>query len=166
MTGELVPVLPALSPCVAWAALRVTDANGLSSIASQTIAVTPVPLRLMQPFPTVRIVTTRLASQIKLTLLAVQAPAGARITVTCGGHGCPARVQSKVAASGKRGAAAVEFRRFERSLRVGMILRIRVSKPGEIGKYTRFSVLRGRAPSRFDTCLGPAGVNPMTCPSS
>ena len=146
--------------------LRVTDANGLSSVASQTIVVTPLPLRLMQPFPTVRIVTTRLASRIKLTLLAVQAPAGARITVTCGGHGCPSRFQSKVAESGKRGAAAVEFRRFERSLRVGMILWIRVSKPGEIGKYTRFSILSGRLSSRFDTCLGPAGVKPMTCPSS
>ena len=146
--------------------LRATDANGRSSVASETIAVAPPPVELMRPFPVVRIVTTRTASGVKLTLLAVQAPVGARISVSCEGPGCPAKSQSRVAASGKVGAAAVEFRRFERFLRAGVILKIRVSKPGEIGKYTRFTILRGRLSARVDTCLGPAGVKPMVCPSS
>ena len=146
--------------------LRVTDANGLSSVASEAIEVSaPVP-ELMQPFPIVQISATRGASGVKLKLLSVQAPAGARITVACTGHGCPIKSQSRVAAAGKVGAAPVAFRRFERSLRAGVILEIRVSKPGEIGKYTRFAVRRGRLPLRVDTCLAPTGVKPMACPSS
>ncbi len=146
--------------------LRVTDANGLASVASEAIEVSaPVP-EVMQPFPIVQISATRGSSGVKLKLLSVQAPAGARITVACTGHGCPVKSQSRVAAAGKVGAAPLAFRRFERSLRTGVILEIRVSKPGEIGKYTRFAVRRGRLPLRVDTCLAPTGVKPMACPSS
>ena len=146
--------------------LRVTDANGLSSVAAETIEVTARPSPLMRPFPIVRITATDVPSGVKLRLLSVQASAGARITVACTGHGCPVKSQSRVAASGKAGAAPVEFRRFERSLRAGVILEIRVSKPGQIGKYTRFAIRRRRRPSRLDTCLGPTGGKPIACPSS
>jgi hypothetical protein len=69
-------------------------------------------------------------------------------------------------ASSKAGVAPVEFRGFERSLRPGVTLEILVSKPGEIGKYTRFAVRRGKLPERVDMCLDPAGVKPLACPSS
>jgi hypothetical protein len=146
--------------------LRVTDASGLSSVAAAAITVTSPPPTLMQPFPIVRIASTDTASGVKLRLLRVQAPAGARIAVACKGHGCPVKSQSRVAAAGKAGVASVEFRRFQRSLRAGVTLEIRVSKAGEIGKYTRFLVRRGKLPVRVDTCLSPVGVNPMACPSS
>jgi hypothetical protein len=68
--------------------------------------------------------------------------------------------------SNKRGIAPVEFRRFERSLRVGVTLEILVSKPGEIGKYTRFAIRRGKLPERVDMCLDSTGVKPLVCPSS
>jgi hypothetical protein len=45
-------------------------------------------------------------------------------------------------------------------------LEILVWKPGEIGKYTRFSIRRGRLPERIDKCLDPAGVRALECPSS
>jgi hypothetical protein len=45
-------------------------------------------------------------------------------------------------------------------------LEILISKPGEIGKYTRFTVRRHRLPLRVDTCLDPSGVSPVVCPSS
>jgi hypothetical protein len=152
--------------------LRVTDASGLSSVAAETIPVTGPPLTLMQPFPIVRIASTDTASGIMLNLLRVQAPAGARIAVGCKGRGCPVKSQSRVAVASrtgvahKVGVATVEFRRFERSLRAGVSLEIRISKRGQIGKYTRFVVRRGKLPVRVDTCLGPAGVKPLACPSS
>ena len=68
--------------------------------------------------------------------------------------------------SNKRGVAPVEFRRFERSLRFGTTVEILVSKPGEIGKYTRFAIRRGKLPERVDMCLDPAGLKPLVCPSS
>jgi hypothetical protein len=70
---------------------------------------------LMQPFPVVRIASTDTASGIRLSLLRVLAPAGARIDVECKGRGCPAKSESRIATVGKVGAAPVEFRRFERA---------------------------------------------------
>ena len=147
--------------------LRVTDANGLSSVATETINVVGRRATLMQPFPVVRIVGIDTASGIKLRLLVVQQlPAGARITVKCKGRACPIKSARRVAVSNKRGVAPVEFRRFERSLRFGVTLEILVSKAGEIGKYTRFAIRRGKLPERLDKCLDPAGVKPLVCPSS
>jgi hypothetical protein len=70
-------------------------------------------------------------------------------------------------ASGRRASTTlVEFRRFERYLRPRSVLEIRVSKSGEIGKYTRFTIRRNKPPARIDTCLSPAGIKPIACPSS
>jgi uncharacterized surface anchored protein len=148
--------------------LLVTDANGLSSVATQTIQVISAPLILMQPFPIVRFAGSENSSGVHLRLLTVQAPVGARVTVSCKGHGCPAKSQGQIALSRKKnaGTVVVEFRRFERSLRAGVVLEIRVSKAGEIGKYTRFVVRHGKLPERFDMCLDAAGVSPLVCPSS
>jgi len=150
--------------------LRVTAANGLSSVAAETIPVAPAALTLMQPFPIVRIAGAETSTGVRLSVLSVQAPVGARITVSCQGRSCPIRSQSRVAASrvrrGRSGTVRIAFRRFERSLRAGVILRIRVSKAGEVGKYTRFVIRRRVLPERLDTCLDPGGFKPMACPSS
>jgi PKD domain len=147
--------------------LRVTNAYGLSSVATETINVVGPRTSFMQPFPVVRIVGTETASGVKLRLLRVQQmPARARITVRCKGRGCPIKSARRIAVSKKRGVAPVEFRRFERFLRFGITLEILISKPGEIGKYTRFAIRRGKLPERLDMCLDPAGVRPLVCPSS
>jgi hypothetical protein len=147
--------------------LLVTNAIGLSSVATETIKVVSPTAPLMQPFPVVRIAGNETASGVKLRVLRVQqVPAGARIIVRCKGRGCPIRFAGRVAVSSKRGVAPVEFRRFERSLRFGVTLEILVSKRGEIGKYTRFQIRRGKLAERVDLCLDPAGVNTLVCPSS
>ncbi|MCW3028077.1 MAG: Cable pili-associated 22 kDa adhesin protein [Solirubrobacterales bacterium] len=150
--------------------LRVTDANGASSVASELIPVS-TSLPLMQPFPVVRIAGTGTRSGIKLTQLSVLASPGTQITVQCKGRRCPVKlqtvkVQSRVAKAGKRLSPFTEFRRFERSLAAGLVLEIRVSKAGVIGKYTRFAVRRGKLPLRFDACLAGVEVKPVGCPSS
>jgi hypothetical protein len=146
--------------------LRITTANGLSSVVAETIVVTAPTPTLMQPFPVVRIAGSENASGVKISLLTVQAPGGAHIAIRCRGRGCP-KAESRVVASGRRASTTlVEFRRFERSLRAGSVLEIRVSKGGEIGKYTRFTIRRGKLPVRVDTCLSAAGIKPIACPSS
>jgi hypothetical protein len=150
--------------------LRVTDGNGLSSVASETIPVSSS-LPLMQPFPVVRIAGTGTRSGIKLTQLIVLASPGAQITVQCRGRHCPSKlqtvnVQSQVAKAKKRTSGSIEFRRFERSLAAGVILEIRVSKAGVTGKYTRFAVRRGKFPLRSDACVAGLEAKPVGCPSS
>jgi hypothetical protein len=120
----------------------------------------------MLPFPIVRIAGSIDAIGAKLNLLTVQAPGGAHIAISCRGRGCP-KTENRVVASGRRASMIlVEFRRFERSLRAGAVLEIRVSQGGEIGKYTRFTIRRNKPPARVDTCLSPAGIKPIACPSS
>jgi hypothetical protein len=120
----------------------------------------------MRPFPIVRITGTRVSSGVKLKLLSVQASSAARITVACTGHGCPIKSQTRVASAGKVRSALVEFRRLQRFLPAGVTLEVRVSKPGAVGKYTRFTIRRGKPPIRLDACLGSTGVKPIACPSS
>jgi hypothetical protein len=148
--------------------LRVAAANGLSSIATETIKVDSSPLSLMQPFPIVRIAGSETFSGVDLRLLTAQAPTGAKITITCKGHACPTKSESRVVVSRKKkaGAVTVEFRRFERALQAGVVLEIRIFKAGQIGKFTRFTVRHGKLPERDDACLGPTGVKPIVCPSS
>jgi hypothetical protein len=145
--------------------LRVAAADGLSGVASETIPVTGPALPLMQPFPVVRIVSTDTASGIKLKLLRVLAPAGARIGVTCRNRGCPVKALAKVAGA-KSTVSAYTFPRLQRALRAGVVLEVRITKGGQIGKYTRLVVRRGRLPQRLDLCLDPAGVKPIACPAS
>jgi major membrane immunogen (membrane-anchored lipoprotein) len=146
--------------------LRVTDANGVSAVSTQTIPVGAAPLTLMQPFPVVRITSSATRSGVRLTLLGVLASPGSRITVQCKGRACPAKAQSHIAAAHKPRTLFVEFRRFQRPLAAGVTLEIRVSKPGAIGKYTRFVVRRGKRPVRFDACLAGTAVKPIGCPTS
>jgi hypothetical protein len=150
--------------------LRVTAADGLSSVASATLRVISAPLILMAPFPVVRIAGILTSSGVNLSLITAQAPPGARVRVTCRGRGCPVPSESRLvgSSSGKRraGMAVLVFRRFERSLRAGTILEIKISKPGRIGKYTRLTIRRGKVPTRVDSCLGAAGFQPIACPTS
>ncbi|MEA2201670.1 MAG: hypothetical protein QOI89_2266 [Solirubrobacteraceae bacterium] len=145
--------------------LRVTAADGASSIAAQTIQMSTPPPGVLSPFPIVRIVGTVFHSRVKLRQLAVKAPAGAVITITCQGRRCPARSARKPAAT--RGARAVwaRFHPFERLLPAGAVLEVRVTRNGEVGAYTRFAVRRSRLPVRADSCLDPTGIKPIACPS-
>ena len=147
--------------------LRVTNADGVSSVATQTINVVGPTVSLMQPFPVVRIVGAETLSGVKLRLLEVlQTPAGASITLRCRGHGCPIKSTRRVAALSSGEARPVRFRALKRLLRFGVTLEILVSKAGQIGKYTRLAIRRGKLPERVDMCLDPAGLKPLVCPSS
>ncbi len=147
--------------------LRVSNAAGLSSVATETLVVSAPPATLMQPFPVVRIAGSENRRGTKVALLTVEAPPGASVQVRCRGRGCPARRRSvrTLSAPGAGGTAVVTFRSFERLLRAGAVLEVRVSKAAEIGKYTRFTVRRGRLPTRIDECLSPDGSQPIRCPS-
>jgi len=151
--------------------LQVVDANGLSSVAAETIDVAIKPLSLMQPFPIVRIAGSKTSYGAMIKLLSVQVPPGAKVTVDCKGHGCKTKSESRVAiasAKGKRktGTVTLPFARFERPLRSGAVLQIRVSKAGQIGKYTSFTIRRKKLPVRIDACIRPTSPKPIACPSA
>ncbi|HTZ88426.1 MAG TPA: Ig-like domain-containing protein [Solirubrobacteraceae bacterium] len=150
--------------------LRVTDANGLSGEVAETLQVVPQVLTLMQPFPIVRIAGTETSYGVKIKLLSVQAPPAATITISCKGRGCKTKSESRVItastkAKTKPGAVTLSFPRFQRALKAGTVLQIRVSKAGQIGKFTSFTIRRNKLPLRVDSCLRPPSTHPSACPS-
>ena len=131
-------------------------------------------LRLMAPFPIVRMSGLVRRKGIRLRLLTVNAPVGASITFRCRGRGCPFKRRTRIvkapkkkSAGGTASAGQVQIRRFPRRIvRAGAFVSVYVTKPGSIGKYTRFRVRKGRPPARRDRCLPPTGTAPIPCPAS
>jgi PKD repeat protein len=168
--------------------LRVTDDRGASSVAFQSVTVsagetgapvggaaqgapaTAAPTAaarrrtpLMTPFPIVRIRGQVVGAVVRLDVLSVAAPARATVTVSCAGRGCPAKQLTQRVGGHRR---TVRFARLERRLRAGTVLRVAVTKPGTIGKYTRFILRRDAAPARRDLCLRDGARRPSACPAA
>jgi hypothetical protein len=120
-------------------------------------AARPAP-RMMRPLPRVRIRGRLTAAGVRLTLVTVRAPRGARVTITCRGRGCPARRQART-------AVLLHMRRFEADLQAGVRLRVTVSRPGYIAKVTTFRIRRGRVPLRLDECRYPGAKKMVACPA-
>ena len=147
--------------------LRVTDTDGVTDVETAVIAVSarPVPpapvLRLMSPFPIVRIIGTPTRRGARIKAVRVQARKGATVTVSCSGRDCPKSKKSSAKSKGRR----IRFRRLERHLRSGTKIAVRVTYEGRIGKYTLFVIRRLRGPTRKDLCLMPDKRKPVRCPS-
>lgn len=162
VTFTIQPALPPSGPAPPITAAAPAPPPKASVAA--TVASRP---SLMQPFPVVRIAGVQTRTGVRLRLLRVQQmPGGAQVRVRCTGHGCPTRGLRRLTVPGPHGVAPLTLGAFQRSLGFGATLQIFISKPGTIGKYTRFTVRRGRLPERVDTCLDPTGVKPVVCPSS
>jgi PKD repeat protein len=163
-------------------ALRVRQANGNTSVAEGTVRVGGLPvatppgitppgdtpntpsriggMRLLSPFPVVRLVGKAYPRRTVVTLLSVRAPRGSLTRVRCRGRGCPKVVRRK-RAKGK----LLRFKTFERSIRAGARLEVFVVRSGRVGKFTRFKMRRGNFPVRSDACLVPGRRKPRPCPS-
>jgi hypothetical protein len=111
------------------------------------------------PFPVVRIKGLLTATGARVTLLTVRAPRDVRIVVDCTGSGCPTHHYEPPA--GKH-----RLRKFERDLKAGTRLEVRVTKPGYIGKFTAIAIRRHADPKRSDRCLEPGATRPVKCAAS
>ncbi len=148
--------------------LRVVDNDGSVSSVSLPIVVAPGPpgpvttsrlggVRLMNPFPIVRIAGRFLPRGARIRLLVVDAPRGAKVSIRCHGRGCPFQKQV-------RAAALVRVKRLERVLYAGATVRVYVTQRDTIGKYTRVKIRAGKPPARTDLCLPPGSWHPIRCP--
>lgn len=90
----------------------------------------------------------------RVTAFAVRrAPAGARVTVTCAGRGCPFATRSRqVPANGRAGFTALLK---GHRLKPGVVIEIRITAAGAIGKVVRYKVRRGKLPRAQTRCLAP-----------
>jgi hypothetical protein len=116
---------------------------------------------LLSPFPIVTIAGRLTRRGARLTRLSVRGPSDSNVRARCRGRSCGAR--SARATIGPRGS--VRIRRFQRRLRAGTVLVVLVTKPGFVGKYTRFRIRRGRPPLRTDLCVQPGATTGSDCPA-
>jgi hypothetical protein len=116
-------------------------------------------LRVMKPFPVVRISGRLTASGAQITRLTVRAPRGSSIAAHCRGRNCPVRSFAQAASVGR-------LRAFERHLRAGTRLHVVVRKPERIGKWTTITIRRGAPPRRVDRCSYPGRARPAACPAA
>lgn len=155
------------TPGVRTVGLEVTAAGGATDRKRQSVTVEsfyalprPETERLMSPYPVVRLAGRLTPTGARIRVLSVlRAPKCARVRISCRGRSCPAKRASRYVGSG-----ALRFRRFERRLRTGTVLTVRISKGDLIGKLTRFRIRRGRPPSRRDGCLRPGERSESQCP--
>jgi hypothetical protein len=138
-------------------------------VPAKLTTVAPKP-RLMSPFPVVRITGKVTKKGARIKRLTIRAPYGSTVDVRCRGRTCPFRRSNRkvrLTGSAKAPAKTVRVRKLEhRLLRHGSSIKVLVSRPGEIGKYTRFRIRGGKPPVRSDLCLTPGSTVPKECPSS
>jgi hypothetical protein len=147
--------------------LLVTDRDGASAIASATVTVRERPAEPISPFPLVSMLAAVGQRGTTIRELVVKAPAGARVRVRCRGRGCPFRSFGQKADTQVRSARILRIHRLGKYLlRPGTVIEILVTKRGEVGKYTRFLIRKGRPPKRTDLCLVPGSKRPARCPTA
>ena len=143
-------------------AMRVTDSSGATTVSTQGIAVGPRPPSLLQPFPIVRLTTRSTRHGARVLRLGVQAPPGSRVAIRCIGRSCGTHHQVRIVRTPGR---PLRFHALEHRMRAGVVLEIRVTAPGHVGKYTRFVLRRAKPPGRVDMCLQPRAAAPAACPA-
>jgi hypothetical protein len=114
------------------------------------------PPAFLRPFPVIRIRGFFARRGARITLLSVRGPRLAKVNVRCSGEGCPVRSLSLR-------TAETRVHRFERFLRAGILLQIRVTRRGTIGTYTSFLIRSHKAPLRTDRCLSTKHQKPFQC---
>jgi hypothetical protein len=157
MVGEPVPKAGATIPLAAVAPIAIPPA---APTAPAPATHAPA-LRLLTPFPIVRIQGGLVPGGVMVTRLTVQAPGGARVRAICHGPGCPGQSVVRRARSAR---LPVRLRSLERRLGGGAVLEVYVTRPAAVGKYTRFVIRRGAPPLRRDLCVPPASLRPAQCP--
>jgi hypothetical protein len=147
--------------------LLVTDRDGAGTIAVANVTVRERPPDPITPFPLVSMLAAVGQRGTTIRELVVKAPVGSRVRVRCRGRGCPFRSFAKKADVHAHAARIIRIHRFGKHLlRPGAVIEIRVTKRGEVGKYTSFLIRKGMPPKRTDRCLPPGTKRPVRCPSA
>ncbi|HEX5925599.1 MAG TPA: PKD domain-containing protein [Baekduia sp.] len=160
------PVLPTTTRTEPLPAPTGPSSNGSAPAAAIPNVPAPSSTRipLLAPFPVVRISGTLYRGSVRISLLKVQAPPGATIRVRCHGGSCASKRPDVRVQAARKPLRVHSFE--QRPLRAGTVIEVLVTAPGQIGKYTRFTVRRGAAPARSDLCLPPGHTKPTACPAT
>lgn len=85
---------------------------------------------------------------VDVSLLQIRAYRGSTVDITCAGKRCPFKSLRRTVIT-----TSLRIRDMERKYRAPLTLKIRISRPSELGKYVRYKVRRKKPPIRKDFCL-------------
>lgn len=134
--------------------------------AQEYVVPPPAQLRMLTPFPSVRVVGRATRRGAHFSRVTIRARVGVLLVARCNGPLCPFSKRSKVVGGSPGTMATVHFASLERSFRVGVTLRIYVAKGGFAGKYTSLLIRRNLPPQRYDRCVSGLTLAPVACPAS
>lgn len=117
-------------------------------------------VRLLNPI--IRLRGAIVSGRTRISLLQVYGvPRGAKVRARCRGGGCP---KGLVVSTAQTNGRSIRLRAFERRLSPGATIEVFVTQSGRLGKYTRWKVMRTKAPIRTDKCIRSYGRKPSSCP--
>ncbi len=102
----------------------------------------------------------------KFTALTVKpARKGDRVKLTCKGPGCRAKGRTVKVKKDKRSISMLKHLKGSR-LRKGAVVRLRVTRPGTIGRVNTWTIRAPKAPKLVRRCVVPGKKKPQRCPAS
>jgi PKD repeat protein len=142
--------------------LRVTDTGGVTRETTRMVMVQNTRPNA-GPTPLLSGVLVELRAAVyprytKVRGLLVRAPKGSKITVRCKGKGCP-----KLITKTAKGSKKLRFKKLQRKFKPGRKLIVTVTKNGFIGRQTRWTIRRRKAPLRQDLCMTPGAKKASSC---
>lgn len=88
-------------------------------------------------------------------------PSSAKITVMCGGKGCPRKPRTFKPKGGK---ATISAGLRGRRLHVGQEIDVLITAPGLVGRYVQFAIRTNALPLVSSACALSGQANPVGCP--
>jgi hypothetical protein len=89
-------------------------------------------------------------------------PAGSKVTMTCSGNGCPFVTKTFNMKNDVKTLALTDMFS-DPNLKPGMILELRVTKPGWIGKSFQYEIRSSDEPKSTTQCVSEDGSKTMAC---
>ncbi len=120
----------------------------------------PSPVRIISPVSTSWLVKKRYS--LLRRIVVKELPAGATVTITCRGKGCP--FKRRTFTPGMNGSANATKAFAKRRLRRNVVLEVRITKPGAIGRVLTYTLRKRRVPRPVIRCLPVGSSTPAkTC---
>jgi putative metal-binding protein len=140
-----------------------TPGDGIDQDCDGHDAVLPGPSALKVSVSITSHVRKRYTQVAKLA--ARDVPAGSSVTVSCASRKLGCRFKSKT--TRVKVTTTIQFTKLvgksltKAKLRKGATIGVRVTSPGRIGSFTRFTFRKGKSPTRATLCLRPGGTKPQ-----
>jgi len=123
------------------------------------------------PFPLIGSIATGIfdapGNFTRMVAINVRRPRkGSTLRITCKGGGCPFKTRTRKITRNSSKSQILDRPLGKAKLRRGTRVELRLTKPGTVGFFVRFTIGRpGKFPPKVEKCLAPGTTRPGSCPA-